>query len=97
YNGTTGCILKGPPGWNSKPIYVVLGWARIELEPVNIPLEQDDSILLSTVQSVIPGAHGLYYKDDNCKKALKYNGTTGCILKGPPGWNSKPIYVVLDR
>ncbi|CAG9533824.1 unnamed protein product [Cercopithifilaria johnstoni] len=71
------------------------GWVRIELEPVDIPLEQDDSILLSTIQSVIPGAHGLYYKDENCKKTLSYNGATGCISKGPPGWNSKPIYVVL--
>ncbi|VDK64016.1 unnamed protein product [Onchocerca ochengi] len=71
------------------------GWARIELEPVNIPLEQNESILLSSVQSVIPGAHGLYYKEDNRKRALKYDSTTGCILKGPPGWNSKPIYVVL--
>ncbi|VBB33672.1 unnamed protein product [Acanthocheilonema viteae] len=71
------------------------GWVRIELEPVNIPLEHDDSILLSAIQSVIPGAHGLYYKDEDRKKALKYNGATGCILKGPAGWNSKPIYVVL--
>uniref|UniRef100_A0A8R1TPX8 TDP43_N domain-containing protein n=1 Tax=Onchocerca volvulus TaxID=6282 RepID=A0A8R1TPX8_ONCVO len=65
------------------------------MEPVNIPLEQNESILLSSVQSVIPGAHGLYYKEDNRKRALKYDSTTGCILKGPPGWNSKPIYVVL--
>lgn len=48
-----------------------LGWVRIELEPVNVPLEQDESILLSAIQSVIPGAHGLYYKDEDCKKALK--------------------------
>ncbi|KAM3728086.1 Adventurous-gliding motility protein [Dirofilaria immitis] len=71
------------------------GWARIELEPVDIPLEQNESILLSAIQSVIPGAHGLYYKEEDCKKALKYDGTTGCILKGPPGWNSKPIYAIL--
>ncbi|VDK85683.1 unnamed protein product [Litomosoides sigmodontis] len=71
------------------------GWARIELEPVDVPLQEDDSVLLSAVQSVIPGAHGLYYKEENCKKALKYNGATGCISKGPQGWNSKPIFVEL--
>ncbi|VDN45345.1 unnamed protein product, partial [Gongylonema pulchrum] len=71
------------------------GWTRLELEPVEVPLEQDGSVLLSAVQSVIPGAHGLYYKDGHSKRALKYDGSTGRISKGAPGWDTKPIYVVL--
>ncbi|VDN02669.1 unnamed protein product [Thelazia callipaeda] len=60
-------------------------WARIELEPVRVRLEADDSILLSAIQSVIPGAHGLYYTEENKKIALRYDGATGRIEKGSPG------------
>lgn len=48
-----------------------LGWARLELEAVEVQLEPDESILLSSVQSIIPGAHGLYYKDGDRKVGLR--------------------------
>lgn len=49
------------------------GWVKIQLEAVDIPLENDETLLLSAVQSLITGAHGLYYREDDQKKALKYN------------------------
>ncbi|VDM49707.1 unnamed protein product [Toxocara canis] len=56
-----GNVDSGPP----------TGWVRLQLEPVDVPLEVDESLLLSTVQSAIPGAHGLYYNENGQKKALR--------------------------
>uniref|UniRef100_A0A9J2PVI7 TAR DNA-binding protein 43 N-terminal domain-containing protein n=1 Tax=Ascaris lumbricoides TaxID=6252 RepID=A0A9J2PVI7_ASCLU len=49
------------------------GWVRLQLEPVDVPLEADESLLLSTVQSAIPGAHGLYYKEGSTHTVDIYN------------------------
>ncbi|VDD97185.1 unnamed protein product [Enterobius vermicularis] len=73
------------------------GWVHLQIEPVDIPLEHDKSLLLSAVQSAIPGAHGIYYLDNGQKKAFKYDSSTGRIYQGPPGWHSKPLYVVLGK
>uniref|UniRef100_A0A915C2T1 TAR DNA-binding protein 43 N-terminal domain-containing protein n=1 Tax=Parascaris univalens TaxID=6257 RepID=A0A915C2T1_PARUN len=71
------------------------GWVRLQLEPVDVPLEADESLLLSTVQSAIPGAHGLYYKEGDQRKALRFDAYSGHIQRALPGWYSKPIYVTL--
>uniref|UniRef100_A0A0K0EZR6 AMPK1_CBM domain-containing protein n=1 Tax=Strongyloides venezuelensis TaxID=75913 RepID=A0A0K0EZR6_STRVS len=76
-------ISEGPPK----------GWLRIQMEPIDIPLEGDESILFSIVQSSIPGAHGLYYKENGIQKALKYDSSSGRIHKPSQGWDSFPIYV----
>ncbi|VDK50824.1 unnamed protein product [Anisakis simplex] len=86
--------MNDPPGTVSdgdRPT----GWVRLQLEPVDVPLEADESLLLSTVQSAIPGAHGLYYKEDDQKKAFRFDSSTGKFYQGQLGWNAKPIFVNL--
>uniref|UniRef100_A0A0N5AL84 TDP43_N domain-containing protein n=1 Tax=Syphacia muris TaxID=451379 RepID=A0A0N5AL84_9BILA len=55
----------------------IIGWVRLQIEPVDIQLENDDTLLLSAVQSAIPGAHGIYYVEDEQKKAFRYDASTG--------------------
>ncbi|CEF62649.1 Immunoglobulin E-set domain-containing protein [Strongyloides ratti] len=69
------------------------GWIRIQMEPIDVPLEADGSILFSIIQSSIPGAHSLYYKENGVQKALKYDSTNGRVCKPYQGWDSNPIFV----
>lgn len=48
-----------------------LDYTRVFVEPIDVPLEADSSILLSTIQSSIPGAHGLYYRENGSKIGLR--------------------------
>uniref|UniRef100_A0AAF5CQ76 5'-AMP-activated protein kinase subunit beta-1 n=1 Tax=Strongyloides stercoralis TaxID=6248 RepID=A0AAF5CQ76_STRER len=69
------------------------GWVRIQMEPIDVPLEGDGSILFSSIQSSIPGAHSLYYKENGIQKALKFDSSNGRICKPFQGWDSLPIFV----
>lgn len=50
--------------------FFVSDWVRLEIEPVQVSHDQDATLNFATVQSVVPGAHGLYYRDDGERKAL---------------------------
>uniref|UniRef100_A0A1I8AMH5 5'-AMP-activated protein kinase subunit beta-1 n=1 Tax=Steinernema glaseri TaxID=37863 RepID=A0A1I8AMH5_9BILA len=69
-------------------------WLRVRTEEVDVPVEAaDGSIVFSSVQSAIPGAHGLYYRDNGVKKALKYDSLTGKVSMPACGWDAYPVYV----
>ena len=51
-------------------------YTRVFVEPIDVPLETDNSILLSTIQSSIPGAHGVYYRENGYKIGLRYTSIT---------------------
>jgi hypothetical protein len=73
-------------------------YAKLLLEPVNLPLETDSSLLLSAVQSSIPGAHGIYYRDENGSRiGLRYNAANGRISPPPFGWSDQPVYVHISH
>uniref|UniRef100_A0AC35TUW5 TDP43_N domain-containing protein n=1 Tax=Rhabditophanes sp. KR3021 TaxID=114890 RepID=A0AC35TUW5_9BILA len=69
------------------------GWLRVQMEPIDVPIDSDDSILFSIVQSSIPGAHGLYYKENGVQKALKYDSSVGRVIMPDQGWDAFPIFV----
>uniref|UniRef100_A0A0N4Z7C3 AMPK1_CBM domain-containing protein n=1 Tax=Parastrongyloides trichosuri TaxID=131310 RepID=A0A0N4Z7C3_PARTI len=69
------------------------GWVRIQMEPIDIPIDGDETLLFSVIQSSIPGAHSLYYKENGVQKALKYDSCNGKIYKPSQGWESTPIFV----
>ncbi|MFH4978885.1 hypothetical protein AB6A40_005594 [Gnathostoma spinigerum] len=70
-------------------------WVRLQLEPLEVPTEDDGTLLLSTVQSAIPGAHGVYYCENGVKRFLRYNYETGRFNKLPAGWRNHELYVTL--
>jgi hypothetical protein len=41
------------------------------MEPVEAPLEKDGTLLMSTLQAAVPGAHGLYFCENGKKIALR--------------------------
>ncbi|GMT05005.1 hypothetical protein PENTCL1PPCAC_27179, partial [Pristionchus entomophagus] len=73
------------------------GWLRLLIESVDVPLDHKDPhrLLFSTVQSLIPGAHGLYYRGiDGARKALAFDGA-GHINAPDEGWDEQNIFVHL--
>uniref|UniRef100_A0A1I7XV82 TDP43_N domain-containing protein n=1 Tax=Heterorhabditis bacteriophora TaxID=37862 RepID=A0A1I7XV82_HETBA len=70
-------------------------WVKLQLEPVEVPVDYDDKLLFSTVQSVVPGAHGLYYRENGKRKALNFDTITGCVQAPDAGWDTKDIYIYL--
>ncbi|CAD6189398.1 unnamed protein product [Caenorhabditis auriculariae] len=70
-------------------------WVRLELETVQVNLDNDTSLNFATVQSVVPGAHGLYYREDGERKALPFDTNTGKVLPPTSGWEAQPIYIHL--
>ncbi|CAI5456078.1 unnamed protein product [Caenorhabditis angaria] len=70
-------------------------WVRLEIEPVQVNYDADTTLNFATVQSVVPGAHGLYYRDSGERKALLFDNNTGKVYPPPSGWESSPIYIHL--
>ncbi|XGW35284.1 hypothetical protein V3C99_018917 [Haemonchus contortus] len=69
-------------------------WVRLQIEPVEVATDET-GIVFSSVQSVVPGAHGLYYRENGQRRPLDYDTTTGRILAPPTGWNAQNIYIHL--
>uniref|UniRef100_A0A8R1EN15 AMP-activated protein kinase glycogen-binding domain-containing protein n=1 Tax=Caenorhabditis japonica TaxID=281687 RepID=A0A8R1EN15_CAEJA len=70
-------------------------WVRLEIEPVQVSHDGDATLNFATVQSVVPGAHGLYYRDGGERKALLFDNNTGKVYPPPNGWESVPIFIHL--
>ncbi|VDL74296.1 unnamed protein product [Nippostrongylus brasiliensis] len=47
-------------------------WVRLQIEPVEVAAD-DSGIIFSSVQSVVPGAHGLYYREHGQRRPLEYD------------------------
>ncbi|KAK5968373.1 hypothetical protein GCK32_004536 [Trichostrongylus colubriformis] len=69
-------------------------WVRLQIEPVEVPIDES-GMIFSSVQSVVPGAHGLYYRENGQRRPLDYDTNTGKILAPPTGWNAQQIYIHL--
>ncbi|CAI4225694.1 unnamed protein product [Auanema sp. JU1783] len=71
------------------------GWVKLQIEPVEVTIDNEESLLFSTVQSIVPGAHGLYYRENGQRKALGFDTTTGRVFAPTDGWQAQDIYVHL--
>ncbi|KHJ98704.1 hypothetical protein OESDEN_01304 [Oesophagostomum dentatum] len=81
-------------------------WVRLQIEPVEVATD-DGGIVFASVQSVVPGAHGLYYRQDGQRRpleyididylAVEYDTNTGRILAPASGWNAQDIYIHLGE
>ncbi|KAK6034788.1 hypothetical protein COOONC_27708 [Cooperia oncophora] len=71
-------------------------WVRLQIEPVEVATDES-GIVFASVQSVVPGAHGLYYREDGQRRPLDYDTNTGRILAPPSGWNAQNIYIHLGK
>ncbi|EYB98263.1 hypothetical protein Y032_0132g1679 [Ancylostoma ceylanicum] len=69
-------------------------WVRLQIEPVEVATDEN-GIVFSSVQSVVPGAHGLYYRQDGQRRPLDYDTNTGRILAPANGWNAQDIFIHL--
>ncbi|CAB3399164.1 unnamed protein product [Caenorhabditis bovis] len=70
-------------------------WVRLEIEPVQVNVDSDTTVNFATIQSIVPGAHGLYYRDDGERKALLFDNNTGKVFPPPNGWDSVPVFIHL--
>ncbi|KFD62873.1 hypothetical protein M514_00830, partial [Trichuris suis] len=59
------------------------------------PLERDGTLALSTLQSQLPCARGLWYNvdDGESRRAIRFNGTTATFSPPRDGWKDKVHYV----
>ncbi|MFH4975561.1 hypothetical protein AB6A40_002270 [Gnathostoma spinigerum] len=65
---------------------------RIYVQPVDVELEDDDSLLITALQSALPGASGLYYGNE-CKTVVKFDGKK--LLPPADGWKERQYFVTL--
>ncbi|PAV78953.1 hypothetical protein WR25_10297, partial [Diploscapter pachys] len=70
-------------------------YTTLEVESVQVSVEADNSINFSSLQSIVPAAHGLYWKDNGQKRALEVDATTGKIHAPSEGWAAQPVYIYL--
>lgn len=68
---------------------------RIHVEPIEVELDQDSAILITTLQSALPGAFGLYFYDNDCKSSLKFDGKR--FLPPGDGWKDRKYYASLGK
>lgn len=69
-------------------------WVRLQIEPVEVAID-DSGMAFASVQSVVPGAHGLYYRENGQRRPLDYDTSTGKILAPVNGWTAQNIYIHL--
>ncbi|KJH42792.1 hypothetical protein DICVIV_11207 [Dictyocaulus viviparus] len=85
---------------NTHPMRIIGGdgfggaWVRLQIEPVEVASDEG-GIVFSSVQSVVPGAHGLYYREGEQRRPLEYDTTTGKVLAPASGWDAQDIYIHL--
>ncbi|VDN04485.1 unnamed protein product [Thelazia callipaeda] len=66
---------------------------RVHVQPVDIELDQESSILITTLQAALPGAVGLYYYDSDCKACVAFDGKKFLVPNG--GWKERTYYAIL--
>ncbi|KAL3994714.1 hypothetical protein ACH3XW_22840 [Acanthocheilonema viteae] len=66
---------------------------RIYVEPIKIELDQEGAILITTLQSALPGAFGLYFYDGDCRSSLRFDGKK--FLPPGDGWKDQKYYALL--
>ncbi|CAD6192485.1 unnamed protein product [Caenorhabditis auriculariae] len=70
---------------------------RIQVEPVDVELDEDDGILWTSLQTAFPGCSGMFYreKDADCKSAVRFDGKK---FQAPGGaWNDRDYFVTLSQ
>ncbi|VDP14342.1 unnamed protein product [Soboliphyme baturini] len=62
------------------------------------PLENDGTLLLSTIQSQIPWAAGLWYMpaESNCRRAIRLDSASGRLFPPNNGWGDR-IYTEVEQ
>ncbi|VDO33241.1 unnamed protein product [Onchocerca flexuosa] len=66
---------------------------RIYVEPVEVELDQEGAILITTLQSALPGAFGLYFYENDCRASLRFDGNK--LLPPGDGWKNRKYYASL--
>ena len=63
--------------------------------PVEIPLEEDKTLLLSTLTTQFPRATGLKYNSESgCMRGVRYSD--GRIYPPPDGWQDRVYKIVVS-
>uniref|UniRef100_A0A0N4VDC2 TDP43_N domain-containing protein n=1 Tax=Enterobius vermicularis TaxID=51028 RepID=A0A0N4VDC2_ENTVE len=75
---------------HSESITTLQKAVRVYIEPVDLELENDGSLLITSLQSALPGASGIYFKLD-CKKSLKFDGKK--LYPPNDGWQNRRYYI----
>lgn len=65
------------------------------MEPIEIELDQAGSILITTLQSALPGAFGLYFYVNNRRSSLRFDGKK--FLPPDDGWKDRKYYALLGK
>lgn len=67
---------------------------RIHVEPIEVELDDDGAILITALQSALPGASGIYFKDiDDCKASVRFDGKK--LLPPGDGWKDRKYFASL--
>lgn len=67
---------------------------RIHVEPIEVELDDDGAILITALQSALPGASGLYFRDiDECKASVTFDGKK--LLPPNDGWKDRKYFASL--
>ncbi|VDN52368.1 unnamed protein product [Dracunculus medinensis] len=61
-------------------------------EPVEVELDDDGALLISALQSALPGASGLYF-NENCKSSVKFDGKK--LIPPAGGWKDRKYFATL--
>jgi len=61
-------------------------------EPIELPLEEDGTLLLSTLQGQYPGACGIKYRNPENKAIRGLRLTDGHIHGPSQGWDGTTVY-----
>lgn len=68
---------------------------RIYMEPIEVELDEDGAIPITTLQSALPGAFGLYFYDNDCRSSLRFDGKR--LLSPGDGWKDRKYYALFGK
>ena len=82
---------------NDQFVYIQVADEDDPKEAIEMPSEDDGTLLLTTIQAQYPGATGLRYKNEltGCWRALRVS--QGVLCPPPEGWHDCLFFVVRPR
>lgn len=87
------CCSVNPAVMNIKPEVCYIRVCEDENTPVELPLEEDSTLLLSTLTAQFPRATSLKYNSESgCMRGVKFS--EGRIFPPPDGWQDRVYKIV---
>ena len=66
-----------------------------DADVIEIPSEEDGTLLLSTIQAQFPSTTGLRYKNEDSWRGIRISH--GILFPPPEGWSESTYYVVRPK